>query len=120
MKTLFGCFLAIIATTALAQEESEYLPEPPPAVVYEAPVIYHAPVLYQAPVIYYAPVYYITALAVPEEISPPPCPAPSTVFNIGGRGGSYAYANCGLNGSTVMHFGGAQGCAYGYQFNRPR
>ena len=121
MKTFTCCFLAVTAATVCAQEDAgDYLPEEIPAVVYEAPVIYQAPVLYQAPVVYYAPVYYLMPLTVPQEYAAGPCPAPSTVFYIGGRGSSYSYAHCGTTGSTLMHLGRQQACASGYQFNLPR
>ncbi len=124
MKTEACCFLVTMALVMVGNAQEEITDEGAedsylvPAVMYEAPVVYHAPVIYQAPVVYFAPVYYLTA--APLLDAPPPCPAPSTVVYIGGRGNSYAYSHCGVTGSTVMHIGQVQACAYGYQFNLPR
>ena len=134
MKTwiLTGLFLGFLSGMS-AQDHYDYSnpaavePAPAPAIVYEAPVTYAAPVVYQAPVAYYAPVFYmltpgqIAALCQPPPPPcPPPCPAPSTVTFIGGNGPSYTIAHWSSPCPTVIHFGGAQAAAQGYQFNRPR
>src|SRR5262249_12418136 len=107
--------LGLIAQARASDLEEDQVISFTPAVVYEAPVIYQAPVLYQMPVVYLAPVYYLAAAEAcccPQ----PDCFAPSTVFYIGGRGGSYSYSSCGEAGSTVILFGRAQACAQGYRF----
>src|SRR2546425_13316219 len=122
MKTrLTLCFLAasFAAATLLAQTDSEAdsvpVPEPVPAITYQAPVVYQVPVVYQAPVVYEAPVVY-QAPVVQER--PACCPANSivrmgafTVYN--GRG----YRQCAA--SQVIYFGRGQ-ASQGYQFSARR
>jgi hypothetical protein len=82
-------------------------------VVYDAPATYYASVVYQAPVIYNAPVYYLaaTATAAASYVAQEQCQRAepvSTVYVIGGNGGSYSYSNYGESsgtGSTVIQFG---------------
>jgi hypothetical protein len=82
-------------------------------VVYDAPATYYASVVYQAPVIYNAPVYYIAATAAMavSYATQPQCEHAepvSTVYVIGGNGGSYSYSNSGGSPcatSTVIQFG---------------
>jgi hypothetical protein len=121
MKPLGAAILLGIVWVVPAGAQEAGYPAETPGVIYEAPVFYQAPVIYQAPVAYYAPVFYLSGASPTPGFCPPvPCPAPSTVTYIGGRGGTVVQANCGSSGSTVFHFGGQQACAYGYQFNRPR
>ena len=123
MKTfIIVALLGSLSLAASAQDTS--YGDSTPAVVYNSPVIYQAPVLYQMPVVYYAPVYYLNP--PPCEAQPEPAPAscapcaPSVVVVIGGQGGAHSYSHYGNSGSTVIHFGAQQACAYGYQFNLPR
>lgn len=124
MKTLAAVVLSACSVVMVSGQEENGVPVDPgvPGVIYEAPVVYQAPVIYQAPVAYYAPVYYLSGAYLAPQACPtpcfPPCPAPSTVTYIGH--GVSVQANYGSCGSSVIHFGGQQGSAYGYRFNLRR
>ena len=123
MKTrLTLCFLAasFAAVTLPAQTDSETdsvpLPEPAPAVTYQAPVVYEAPVVYQAPVVYEAPVVYQSAVSV--QTHPAYCCRATSVVRMGAftvysRGCRTGYV------SPVIYFGRDQ-ASQGYQFNARR
>jgi hypothetical protein len=125
MKTKITALLAsllafgLVAAVAPAQDDTSttdnttYESEEASTVVYDQPVAYYASVVYQAPVIYNAPVYYIAATAAlaVSYATQPQCERAepvSTVYVIGGNGGSYSYSNSGESScatSTVIQFG---------------
>jgi len=114
MKALAAVVLSACSVVMVSGQEENGVPVEArvPGVIYEAPVVY------QAPVAYYAPVYYLSGAYPSPQACPPPCPAPSTVTYIGH--GVSVQANYGSCGSSVIHFGGQQGSAYGYRFNLRR
>lgn len=76
---------------------------------YQTPVVYQQPVVYNGPVIYNGPVYYMNG-ALPQYVNawcePGEAPyARSSVFVMGGSGGSYGYANYGQCNPNVVIFG---------------